>query len=98
MDIPGKASVLLVYFSDEAAANQILMFKGTAKEIREKRLGEDWDGFNLADSLNLNGENVRVYVKSENLVGTDMKYYVGPKSLNPVKVDYTKLNFSEFVD
>ena len=98
MDIPGKANVLLVYFSDETATNQILIYKGTAKELREKRLGEQWDGFNLADSLNLNGENVRVYVKSENLVGTDEKYYVGPKSLNPVKIDYDKLNFSEFVD
>lgn len=98
MDIPGKANVLLVYFSDETATNQILIYKGKAKEIRGKRLDENWDGFNLADSLHLNGQKVRVYVKSENLVGTDEKYYVGPASLNPTKIDYTKLNFSDFVD
>lgn len=98
MDIPDKANVLIVYFSDETAVNQIEIFKGLAKDVRGKHLDENWDGFNLADTLHLNGQKVRVFVKSENLVGTDEKYYVGPASVNPTKIDYTKLNFRDFVD
>src|SRR5699024_8739159 len=97
VDIPGKAHVLIAYFSDETAENQIKIFKGMAKDLRGKQLDESWDGFNLADTLHLNGQKVRVYVKSENMVGTDHKYYVGPASMNATQVDYEKLNFREFL-
>lgn len=98
MDIRDKANVLIVYFSDETATNQIKMFQEIVNDVRSKHLGENWDGFNLGDALQMNGQKVMVFVKSENLVGSDEKYYVGPASMHPNKVDYDKLNFSDFVE
>ena len=98
LKIDDSAKILIIYFSDEKAIKQEVIFRGSADQLRKKYLGNDWDGFNLGDSFHLNDEKVRVYVIKGDLVQKNNEYFIGPDNLNSYKINYDKLRFQEYRD
>ncbi|TYS59566.1 hypothetical protein FZC76_22320 [Sutcliffiella horikoshii] len=96
--IDDSAKILIIYFDDEKSLRQEILFSGSAEQLRQNHLANDWDGFNLGDSFHLDDVKVRVYVKRSDLEQKNIGYFIGPDSLNPNKINYDKLRFQEYSD
>ncbi|UQX52295.1 hypothetical protein M5V91_14610 [Cytobacillus pseudoceanisediminis] len=92
MKVKDEAKIKIIYFSDEEVSNQVLIFDGTALQVREQQFGYDWDGFSLGDSFHLNDDKVRVYEIEQKLDTGEALYIIGPESINPNKIDFKKIN------
>lgn len=89
-----NALVKVTYFSDETVSEQRVVFDKTIEHWRDE-VSNDFDGFNEGDRFILGDKKVRVYSISETFSEkgdiTSVTYHVGPKDLNPNRIDYEKL-------
>ncbi|WP_368652822.1 hypothetical protein AB4Y30_13935 [Ornithinibacillus sp. 4-3] len=87
-----ESEVMIVYFHDEAVKDLELIYNGTVKNLRKDHFGNDWNGFGLGDSFQLNDQKVRVYSKTRSISEVKDRYFIGPSHLNPNKINYKKLD------
>jgi hypothetical protein len=91
LKVKDNARIRIIYFSDETISKQVLIFDGSAKQIREQQFGFDWDGFGLGDRFHLNDEEVRVYAIEDKIDNGETLYVIGPNGLSPYKIDFKKI-------
>src|SRR5690625_1260221 len=91
-NIDYDAEVIIVYFHDETAQDLEVIYSGTVNALQRDYLGNDWRGFQLGDSFQLNDKKVRVFKKTRSIISSRDRYFIGPSAMKTHDINYKNLD------